>query len=307
MFSSERLDRLFIKACEAGHLPTVAELYEDFYLRPNSLLRKFASFLFIFDHSYPKLNPHAYNNEAFVKACENGNHNVVNFLLNNKKFVNEISQTDGLSKGFNYAISLGYVDMAKTIMHFINTKQKDLNSFYHNFNQCFEIACKYGQAKSVDYILQNFPESLQIKLGKEKTAISLISYGFMSACEYGKRNVIDSFIKNPLLLSTADLRFGLAIAIEKNQLNMVKYIMNAPILKKNINIGRMPKVKVPNVEMMQYLMYGLNLKDSPNIMSKFTCDFNISLAEKMELHKELSSEINSGNTSEEKPKKKLKL
>lgn len=307
MFSSERLNRLFIKSCEVGHLPSVVELYKDFYLRPNSLLRKFASFIFIFDTYTPKLNPHAYDNEAFLNACQNGQHNIVNFLLDNKKFVNEIAQTDALSKGFNYAISLGYVDMAKTIIHFINTKQKDIEPFYKNFTQSFELACKYGQEKSVDYLLQNFPESLQIKLGKEKTAISIVSYGFMQACDNGKKNVIDSFIKNPQILPITDLRLGFAAAIEKNHLATVKQIMNSVVLKKNINMGRVPKVKVPSVEMMQYLMYDLNLKDKPDIMSKFSCEFNISLAEKMELHKELNKEMNTGNITEEKPKKKLKL
>lgn len=307
MFSSAKLDRLFIKACETGHLSSVAELYEDYYLRPNSLLRKFTSFLFLFNTPVPRLNPHAYGNKAFIKACENGNHNIVDFLLQKKKFINEICETDALSKGFNYAISLGYVNMAKTIMHFINTKQKNLEPFYNNFTQSFEIACKYGQAKSVDYLLKNFPESLQIKIDNEKNTTPLIYYGFMSACEHGRKNVVEIFLKNPQIIPMTYLRLGLSIAIEKNQLSIVKHIMNDPILKKNINMGRMPNMKVPNAEMMHYLMYELNLKDNQQIMSKLKSDFSASLAEKIEIHKQLDSEINADNVVKKKPNKKLKL
>jgi hypothetical protein len=306
MLSKERLNELFIHACAEGNLNAVVELYENYYLIPNLFLTKFISFFFIID-SVTEFNPHAHNNEAFLKACSNGQTKVVHFLLNNKKFVKEISETESLSEGFAIAVGLGHVNMAKNIMHFINKYQKNLDYFYNAFIKGFASACRYGKEKSVDYMLKNFPQSLQIQLSNKSSSMSLITYGFMHACEHGQTKVIDTFATNSRILPVTNFGLGFAVAIEKNMLNIVKHIMGTSIFKKHINLEKLPSLKVPDVEMMNYLMYSLNFKDKPGLMDKLNCDFNILLAEKMEIHKELNSELKNIDMVEEKSKKKLKI
>jgi len=309
MFSSERINKLFIKACTDGDLPLVTSLYKDLYLRPNSILGKFSSFLFLSNYPYGTLNPHAYRNHAFLDTCYRGNNDVLCFLLENKKFVKNISETDALSEGFSISLKIGNVKMADLLLYFIKNNQKNYINFLDYLTEGFSHSCENGKTNSVNYVLSNLSSIiLKLRVNSSEHGVSLATYGFVKACSFGQTKVLNCFANNSFILNNCNVMLGLSAAIENGHIDAIKYMFTNNFLNKYIKLENIPTTTVSSLEMMHYLMYDLNLKDNKQVMNKFKYDFPLHLAEKIQVKNELNNELLiKENNNDVKNKKKLKV
>lgn len=110
----------FVSACANGNLENVIKIYNKSYLEKKNLKSKILSILKISDNII--LDPHFSNDTPIDVACMYGHKEVVNFLLNDKYFINSLNKNN-LSEKVMALVKLKKNDIVKIFIEKIDMDQ----------------------------------------------------------------------------------------------------------------------------------------------------------------------------------------
>jgi ankyrin repeat protein len=269
------LNQTFTTACTNGDIKTVKELYNKYYAGKS----KFSKFLSIFRLN-SVLNLHWDNDSPIVGACLGGQYDVIQFLLSDKKFKNIVQKNNRLASGLHLAIGAGDLEIVKFILPLV----KENETCYEKIYSGFVNACRVGHLDIVKYIINQSIFDLE-KFDKKAFAspcYSMKCKGFITACENG-------------------------------QIDIVKYLTNSFELKKTVDLNEVNTVvKIDRFEIMEYFIFGLNLKQNHSFMMRLNMsyeleNYTLDLLDKKKSYKQLAKELKQSKDIKEKPSRKMKL
>jgi hypothetical protein len=135
-------------------------------------------------------------NFELVKACENNELHVVQYLLTSKELKTHADIYTQESKGFIVACGKGYVDIAKYLVESDELEDHINPSF--NDNNGFKVACENGHLGIVSYLLN----STKLSTSNEQ---ELIDSGLNDACCNNHLDVVRYLLTSPELKTHANL------------------------------------------------------------------------------------------------------
>jgi hypothetical protein len=267
MYSS-KLNHSFATACFDGDIKTVVNMYNEYYLNKS----KFSQFIGIFNLN-STINPNFNNDTPIMHACWNGQSEVVEFLLSDKKF----KKNDKLASGLNMAMGSGNLKIAEIILPLL----KENNYCYDRIHNGFVEACKNGHLNIVEYMTtQSLFDFNKFKFRHPNHITSMKLQGFINACENGHSDV-------------------------------VKYLTSSPKLKEHVDVDQVKQVvRIDNFEIIRHFIFDLELNENDSFMMRINTNHELfnqieEMFEKKDLHKEINEEFNDNLVLP--PKKRPKL
>ena len=263
----KQLNKDFSDACLQGNLETVKNIYQEHI----SSVSKFNSFLRIIK-IVNSFDPHYDDNRALTNACLMGYSHIVEFLINQEKFKENLASKK-IQMGLQFAISCGCTDIVEFLLPFT---KKNL-SLYITIDLGLKAACQNGHLDTLKYFMTN--PNFDIDALEEKYKLPnkpTIKYSsFLSACAGG-------------------------------QIDVMKFLLTSPELTERVDINRINnyfRISMPidSIEVMQYFIFDLKLSKKDPLIQGLKIDEKISkevdlLFEKQELFNKLSSSEMNGNT-----------
>jgi hypothetical protein len=282
--TQEELDNQYLEYCKTGDLNGIKNL-EKKYPPSNSSL--FSSFLKIIQFNKPSLNFLCSDYVGLFTLCENGSTEIVSYIIDQPSFKERL---DGeLFKSNN--ISHNIMNSNKTILNAIL------------------LAAKNGHFECAD-LLVPFEKKLEERIP--------VHIAFLDACAEGELNTVKfllhsenisfnvSWMINSGLTTAHDFGECFIDACRGGHLNVVKYLVSDPDLDEKIDLNMIDaEFSVENHEIIQYLIFDLNLPKDHRIFSKIRTIPENLLSEflaKRELFEEINKNLDI-NPNKSSPKK----
>jgi ankyrin repeat protein len=255
---------------------------------------------------------HYEKNNAFLKACKDGDFEKIKYLLTSPELEDhaniDVYESESDFNGYLYACKNGRLDIVR---YLLTSPELKYHQSIHSTNRADEtglyIASKYGHVDIVDYLLAS-PEL------KEHCNIHNDDYWALSlACENGHINVIKYLFNSPHLKNYNVQKDGnelLHLACEHGHTEIARFLLTRSDLKDTADLDKALFVSCwsEKIEIAQYLIFDLNIPRNSDTMADLL-KYHTPFAEKLEslfnareLNKELSVELPSSINNTKKVK-----
>jgi hypothetical protein len=281
--TSKDLDEQFLEYCNSGNLEGIKELLES---QKPVKKKSFLSFLNLFQSAPPKFSFFTDMQNGFLKLCENGNTEIVGYLINHPMFKSEVMANHGgipsdneyfnnIANGFFIAAKNRHLDCANLLSSYVNQCENSFGKTFHEFLE----ACSSGNLPYVEFLSTH-----------EDTAHVITTVVNYKLDEFRPTN--EAFIA----------------ACENGHLNVVKYLTSDPHLQERVNPGFVDQdifITITNIEIIQHFIFDLNLPKNHRIFSVINSiseDTVEKLLEKRDLFQNLEKSLEQNNSKDSKPR-----
>lgn len=156
----------------------------------------------------PRVNPSADDNFALINASKNGHAQVVRALLKDSR-VN--CSTKHLAYALFAASQSGCVKVIQTLMNL----RKSLLLYAIDIDHAFQLACRFGQTKSVQLLLKH-------------PRVDTCNIALEQVCEKGYTNIARLLLKDPRVDPSAKENVAIRNASRYGHTAIVKLLLNDP-------------------------------------------------------------------------------
>lgn len=199
MYSSEELESDFLKLCSSGTIEEVK--YVSYFIKKSGIF-----------------------NKGFLNACENGNLNVIEYLLNSKDIKKEFNICFDKNAALGYASTKGIFEVVKYLLTSPDLKEHaDIHSCD---NLTFKNATNIGNLEIVKYLTtsQDLKERIESK--------DLLNYALRTACYFGYTDIVKFLLEEPILKNKINLYSidetgdnAFLLACQENNMDIVEYFI----------------------------------------------------------------------------------
>lgn len=309
--TQKQVDSYFIEACIFAKLDTIKALHAAYPPeKKNSIKFLHKAFLKIFKikTEKPVLNIHTHNNLGLRRICEQGNLEIIKFLVSLPEF-NPCASADslayaepkssGITEHLIRAVSNHHFEVAEILFpilekHINGNSQKIVaqlkESLHVDLYACFIDACIMDDVNVIEYLCSK--ELLDIKKYKTKDADKV------KGITYAKpENTVIPFSHK-----------GFAMACESNSLDVIEYFINSPEFKEMQKFEEL--ILVDNMETLKHLVINLHIDRNHPIVQRITyqpVEEFYKLFEIRELHENLDEQLNQNDKHNSVKTKKPKI
>ena len=249
-------------------------------------------------------------NDAFARACEIGNLELVKYLAISTELRVRADTTSNYDRGLRLAADHGHNEIVRYLLTSEELKKK--SDIHVHDDNVFRLACINGNLPLIKYLLTS-PEL------KEHSNINNCGNnvsGLVQACDHGNLEIVDYLLTSPELKEHADIDrdkdSAFLRAISKGNLKVVKYLLTSPKLKTHANLHVRKDyafelaLNENNLDILQYFILDLDIPRSEHINNYLKNKPNETvekLFEIRDLQKELVKEVSDFSNEKSKVKK----